>query len=323
MSATRPACEALAQAVLERLQVAGRAIGGEHDLPAAVVQRVEGVEELLLGLGLALEELDVVEEQDVDVAEAGLEAVGVTVAERVEELVGEGLAGGAADGQARAVREQQACDRAQQVGLADAGRPADEQRVVGLRRHLGDGQRGGVREAVGVADDELLEGQLRVAERPAERVELEARRRVRSRGARGATRRARRERGSRPSRTSGEARAARDRLAAGDELDDHVWAEHQRDARVEHPSEAPADPRAGVLGGFDRQALVRRARASPQGLEPDAVRGLVDGECQLSLHARPYVLQLGAHGSVYPLLPRRKWWSLFERGPAGSPVRRL
>ena len=53
--------EALAQAVLERLQVARQAVGGEHELAPAVVQRVEGVEELLLGLRLALEELDVVD----------------------------------------------------------------------------------------------------------------------------------------------------------------------------------------------------------------------------------------------------------------------
>ena len=71
-----------------------------------------------------------------------------------------------ADGQAGAVAEQQVGDRAQQVGLADAGRPADEERVVGLRGHLGDGQRGGVGEAVAVADDELVEGELGVAERP-------------------------------------------------------------------------------------------------------------------------------------------------------------
>ena len=103
MSATRPACEALAQAVLERLQVVGRAIGGEHDLAAAVVEGVEGVEELLLGPGLALEELDVVDEQHVDVAEARLEGLGVAAAERAEELVGEGLAGRAAHGQAGAV----------------------------------------------------------------------------------------------------------------------------------------------------------------------------------------------------------------------------
>ena len=91
--------EALAQAVLERLQVVRGAVGGEHDLAPAVVQGVEGVEELLLGLGLALEELDVVEQQHVDVAEARLEVLGVAVAERVEELVREGLAGRAAHGE--------------------------------------------------------------------------------------------------------------------------------------------------------------------------------------------------------------------------------
>ena len=52
----------------------GAPVGGEHDLLVGVVQRVEGVEELLLGLGLALQELDVVDQQHVDVAVAALEA---------------------------------------------------------------------------------------------------------------------------------------------------------------------------------------------------------------------------------------------------------
>ena len=72
--------EALAQAVLERAEVAREAVGGQDDLAAEVVQRVEGVEELLLGLGLGREELDVVDEQDVGVAVAALEAVHVACA---------------------------------------------------------------------------------------------------------------------------------------------------------------------------------------------------------------------------------------------------
>ena len=71
--AHQPGLEALAQAVLERRQVARQAIGGQHELRAGLVQRVEGVEELLLGLGLGLQELDVVDEQDVDPAVGGLE----------------------------------------------------------------------------------------------------------------------------------------------------------------------------------------------------------------------------------------------------------
>ena len=52
-----------------------QAVAGEDELAAGLVERVEGVEELLLGLGLALQELDVVDEQDVGVAEARLEVV--------------------------------------------------------------------------------------------------------------------------------------------------------------------------------------------------------------------------------------------------------
>jgi hypothetical protein len=53
------------------------------------VQRVEGVEELLLRLHLAGEELDVVDEQDIDVAVASLEVGGLVVTDAVDEVVGE------------------------------------------------------------------------------------------------------------------------------------------------------------------------------------------------------------------------------------------
>ena len=67
--------EALAQAILDRCEVAGRAVGGDHQLAARVVERVEGVEELLLGGRLALEELDVVDQEHVHAAKATLERV--------------------------------------------------------------------------------------------------------------------------------------------------------------------------------------------------------------------------------------------------------
>jgi len=53
--------EALAQAILEGLEVAGGSVGREHELVAGVVEGVEGVKELLFGAGLVLEELDVVQ----------------------------------------------------------------------------------------------------------------------------------------------------------------------------------------------------------------------------------------------------------------------
>src|SRR5690606_14006839 len=78
--------EAVAEPVLERLEELGRTVGGQHDLLVGVVQCVEGVEELLLRLRLALEELDVIDQQYVDIAVAALEAVLAVVTDRVDEL---------------------------------------------------------------------------------------------------------------------------------------------------------------------------------------------------------------------------------------------
>ena len=149
--------EALAQPVLERRHVAREPVRGQHDLRPGRVQRVEGVEELLLRLRLALEELDVVDEQDADVAVGALEGVDAVVVQGADEVVRERLDGRVAHGQPVAVGRDVVGDRVQQVRLAEPGRAADEERVVGERRHLGDGQRGAVGEAVGVADDELVE----------------------------------------------------------------------------------------------------------------------------------------------------------------------
>ena len=68
--------EARAQAVVEVGDLARRAVGGQHELPAARVQRVERVEELLLDAVLAGQEVDVVDQEDVELlAVAPLEVV--------------------------------------------------------------------------------------------------------------------------------------------------------------------------------------------------------------------------------------------------------
>src|SRR3546814_2051112 len=56
---------------------------GEDDLLLAVEQRVEGVEELLLGAVLAGEELDVVDQQRTDLLELALEDVHRLVLQRL------------------------------------------------------------------------------------------------------------------------------------------------------------------------------------------------------------------------------------------------
>ena len=68
--------EAIAQPLGEGREFARQAVGGEDELAAAFIEGVEGVEELLLGGLLALEELDVVDEEDVEVAVPFLEPLG-------------------------------------------------------------------------------------------------------------------------------------------------------------------------------------------------------------------------------------------------------
>ena len=122
--------EAAAEPVLEGGDRLRRPVGGDHDLAAVAVELVERVEELLLELLGALEELDVVDEQHVEVAVAALERrhrlradrstnsfMNVSVETYRTRLLGNSVSHVVADG-------------VQQVGLAEAGGAVDEQRVV-------------------------------------------------------------------------------------------------------------------------------------------------------------------------------------------------
>ena len=51
--------------MLQVLDLAGRPVAGQHDLPVRLVQRVEGVEKLFLDSLLARQELDVIDQQHV------------------------------------------------------------------------------------------------------------------------------------------------------------------------------------------------------------------------------------------------------------------
>ena len=73
MSVIRPHSKRLRSRSSRRGDRLRRPVGGDHDLAALAVEVVERVEELLLELLGALEELDVVDEQHVDLAVAALE----------------------------------------------------------------------------------------------------------------------------------------------------------------------------------------------------------------------------------------------------------
>ena len=146
------------QPVLERGQLLGRPVRGDDDLLVRVVQRVEGVEELFLDAFFALDELDVVDQQHVDVAVAAFERGFAVIAQRVDEVVGEFLGGDVLDPHAGEQSLGVVAGRVQKVGLAEAGLTPDEQRVVGAGGRLGNREAGGVSEPIGCADDEGVEG---------------------------------------------------------------------------------------------------------------------------------------------------------------------
>ena len=157
-----PPLEARAEPLLERCDLPRRAIGGDDDLRAALVQRVERVEELLLDPLLAFEELDVVDEEHVEVAVPALEALDSLVPQRVDEVVHERLARHVAHRQPARVLADVVADRLEQVSLPEPGAAVDEERVVCLRRRLGDCERGRVREPIRGSDHEEIEGVLRI-----------------------------------------------------------------------------------------------------------------------------------------------------------------
>ena len=122
------------------------------------MQRVERVEELLLEAFLALDELDVVDEQHVDLAVAPFEVNRRVLPDGVDELVEERLGGDVTNGEVWVVRVDVAGDRPKQVRLAQPCVPVDEQRVVRLGWSFGHGQRGRVGESIARARDEVVEG---------------------------------------------------------------------------------------------------------------------------------------------------------------------
>jgi hypothetical protein len=87
-------------------------------------------------VALALEELDVVDEQHVEVPVAALELVRALRTQGGNELAGEGLGSRIADAKAWRAGGEVVGDRDQEMRLPKAGWAVEKERVVGLRRSL-------------------------------------------------------------------------------------------------------------------------------------------------------------------------------------------
>ncbi len=155
--------EARHQALLHLVQLLRILVARDDDLLARLVQGVERMEELFLRLGLARQEVDVIDQQHVAlVAVAGAEVVHPLVLQRLDELVHEALGAQVHDPRARLLLSHTMGERVHQVRLSQTRPPADEQRVVTASADSGGRHGGGMSELVGRPDHEVREGVLGV-----------------------------------------------------------------------------------------------------------------------------------------------------------------
>ena len=291
--------EARAQALLELLELARRPVAGDHDLLAGLVQRVERVEELDLRLLLLGEELHVVDDQHVVVAVGLLEALDAAlVGDRVDEVVGEALAGDVPDLELGVLLERRVGDRLGEVGLAEAGVGVDEHRVVGGRRRLGDAAGDGRRVLVVGAGDEAVEdvARVEVAGGLGRGSAAAACRRSGGRGACSARLRARRPPAPAP---LGQRRRAR----VDDDADLDGVAEDLLERLGDLAGEALLDPLAGeVVGHADDEGAVVEAERHGA-VEPELEGGVVEAAAKVLLRLVPDECELVVRRCPVELVP--------------------
>ena len=162
-----PAAKPRPHAHVELVELGRRPVRRHHHLPPAVDQRVQRVAELLLD-GRPLQELHVVDEQNVDLAQLLLEGERVARAQGLHEARHEALGGEIEHLRLGLPLLHVPGNGVQQMGLAEAHAAVDEERVEQLLRR-GEGAcdflRRGMREPVRGADQEGGEGQPRIERR--------------------------------------------------------------------------------------------------------------------------------------------------------------
>ena len=149
-----------AQTLLQGFNLLRGAVRRDDDLAAIVVQRVEGVEKLLLRALLAGQELDVVDQKHIRLAVALAELLHRCRLDGGDRLVREFFTIHIDNVEIRVVLLDLNFDGVQQVRLAQTRRPVDEQRVVRAGGVRGHGLRGGKRKLVRRPLDEVLEREL-------------------------------------------------------------------------------------------------------------------------------------------------------------------
>ena len=124
-----------------------------------LIQGVEGVEELLLRLFLAADELDVVDDQNIHIPVFFLNILHALVPDRPYDVAGELFRGDVPGPDLAAIERLYLIpDHLDQMGLAETHSPVDEEGIVFGPHLLNDRRRRAISEFVRGADDEVLGG---------------------------------------------------------------------------------------------------------------------------------------------------------------------
>lgn len=150
--------EAVAKALFESRNVLGDRIRREDDLAVGFVESVEGVKELLLGSLSIRQELNIVDDQNVDLAKRRLEFVHAIATKRCDQLGHEGFRAEVGYAGFRISFESGVTNGVREVGLSEPNAPVEKQRIVVVSWLCRDRLARGVGKLVARPDDEGREG---------------------------------------------------------------------------------------------------------------------------------------------------------------------
>ena len=157
--------ETRGEAFVDGFNLGREAIASDDDLFVELIEIVKDVEEFFLGLFLADDELEIVDDEDVEFAEFKIEFFTFTEFYGVDKIGVEMRNRGVEDFQRGVFSQKFIADGLDEVGFAEARAAIEEERVIAAARGVDDTASGGNGEIVIRTDDEVIEGVFRVKTR--------------------------------------------------------------------------------------------------------------------------------------------------------------
>ena len=136
------------------------------------MERVESVEELFLHALFIGQELNIVDQQDVNIAELVPERDHPVITQRINQFIREFFTGNVADGSLGLAALDFMANGLHQVGLPHSHTTIEKQRIVSLGRPFSHRLRGGMGKLIAGANDKCLKSVFRIELRS--RVPVEA-----------------------------------------------------------------------------------------------------------------------------------------------------